>query len=90
MSNLYQELVLRKREVDLKLKFKGPNPTNNNLAIELHAKINDMHNSKSAGMLAVPCSNEIKTAHVAIYGDLCRHVLCRGKRNSAKHLWSEC
>ena len=46
MANLYQELVLRKHEVDLELKFKGPSPTNNNLAIQLHAKINNKHNSK--------------------------------------------
>ena len=41
-------------------------------------------------MMAIQCSNEANIAHVANYGDLCRHVLCRGKRNSAKHLWSEC
>ena len=40
--------------------------------------------------MAVTCSNEANIAHVANYGDLCRHVLCRGKRNAAKHLWSEC
>jgi hypothetical protein len=90
MTNLYQELVLRKREVDLELKFKGPNPTNNNLAIQLHAKINNRHNSKSTVMMAVPCPNEVNISHVANNGDLCRHVLCRGKRNSAKYLWSEC
>ena len=77
MANLYQELVLRKHEVDLELKFKRPSPTNNNLAIQLHAKINNRHNSKSAGMMAIPCSNEVNIAHVANYGDLCRHVLCR-------------
>ena len=41
-------------------------------------------------MMAVTCSNEANIAHVANYGDLCRRVLCRGKRNAAKHLWSEC
>ena len=90
MANLYQEMVLRKHEVDLELKFKGPSPTNNNLAMQLHAKINNRHNSKSAGMMTIPCSNEVNIAHVANYGDLCRHVLCRGKRTAAKHLWSEC
>jgi len=85
MERLYQELVLRKREVELEMKFKGPSPTNNNLAIQLHAKISNKNHSKSAGMMAMAC-----IAHVANYGDLCRHVLCRGKRKSAKHLWSEC
>ena len=28
--------------------------------------------------------------YVANYRDLCRHGLCRGKRNAAKHLWSKC
>jgi hypothetical protein len=71
MARLYQELVLRKREVDLELKFKGPSPTNNNLAIQLHAKINNRNLSKSAGMMAIPCSNEVNIAHVANHGDLC-------------------
>ena len=53
MVRLYQELVLRKRELDLELKFKGPSLTNNNLAIQLHAKINNRSPSKSAGMMAV-------------------------------------
>ena len=90
MERLYQQLVLRKREVELEMKFKGPSPTNNNLAIQLHAKINNKNHSKSAGMMAMACTNEVNIAHVANYGDLCRHVLCRGKRKSAKHLWSEC
>ena len=55
MANLYQELVLRKHEVDLELKFKGPSPLNNNLAIQLHANINYKNNSKTAGMMAIPC-----------------------------------
>jgi hypothetical protein len=38
MARLYQELMLRKREVDLELKFKGPSPTNNNLAMQLHSR----------------------------------------------------
>ena len=33
MAKLYQELVLQKHEVELEQKFKGPTPTNNNLAI---------------------------------------------------------
>ena len=33
-------------------------------------------------MMAVTCSNEANIAHVANYRDLCRHVLCRGKRNA--------
>jgi hypothetical protein len=41
IANLYQELMLRKRKVDLELKFKGPNLTINNLATQLHAKINN-------------------------------------------------
>ena len=89
MKRSYQQLVLRKREVELEMKFKGPSPTNNNLAIQLHAKINNKNHSKSAGMMAMACTNEVNIAHVANYGDLCRHVLCRGKRKSAKHLWSE-
>jgi hypothetical protein len=55
MANLYQELVLRKHEVDLELKFKGPSPLNNNLAIQLHANINYKNNSKTAGMMEIPC-----------------------------------
>ena len=90
MANLYQELVLRKHEVDLELKFKGPSPLNNNLAIQLHANINYKNNSKTAGMMAIPCQNEVNIAHVANYGDLCRHALCRGKRENANHLWSVC
>ena len=74
MANLYQELVLRKHEVDLELKFKGPSPLNNNMAIQLHAKINYKNNSKTAGMMAIPCPNEINIAHVANYGDLCRYI----------------
>ena len=86
MASLYQELVLRKHEVDLELKFKGPSPTNNTLAIQLHAKINNRLNFKSAGMMAIPCYNEVNIAHVANYGELCRYVLCRGNRNAAKYL----
>ena len=71
MATLYQELVLRKHEVDLEMKFKGPSSTNNNLAIQLHAKINNKNNSKSSGMMAISCSNEVNIAHVANYGDLC-------------------
>ena len=41
-------------------------------------------------MMAVPCQKEANIAHAANYGELCRHVLCRGKRNLAIHLWSEC
>jgi hypothetical protein len=85
-NTLYQELVLRKHEVDSEQKFKGQTPTNNNLAIQLYAKIHSRNNSKSDVMMAITCSNEANIAHVANYGDLCRHVLCRGKRNSAKHL----
>ena len=76
MAKLYQELVLRKREVELEHKFKGPTPTNNNLAMQLYAKIHNRNNSKSASMMAIPCTNEVNIAHVANYGDLCRHVLC--------------
>ena len=47
MSKLYQELVLRKHEVELEQKFKGPTPTNNNLAMQLYAKIHSRNNSKS-------------------------------------------
>ena len=90
MANLYQELVLRKHEVELEQKFKGPIPTNNHLAMQLYAKIHNRNNSKPDVMMAVTCSNEANIAHVANYRDLCRHVLCRGKRNAAKHLWSEC
>jgi hypothetical protein len=57
MARLYQELVLRKREVDLEFNFKGPSSTNNNLAIQLYAKINNRKLSKSAGMMAISCSN---------------------------------
>ena len=32
MAILYQKLVLKKHEVDLEQKFKGPTPTNNNSA----------------------------------------------------------
>jgi hypothetical protein len=35
MANLHQELVLKKREVDLKLKFKKYNSTSNNFAMKL-------------------------------------------------------
>ena len=35
MAKLYQELVLRKHEVELEQKFKGPTPTNNHLAMQL-------------------------------------------------------
>ena len=90
LANFYQELVLWKHEVDLELKFKGPSSLNNNSAIQLQAKINYKHYSKTAGMMAIPCPNEVNIAHVANYGDLCRHALCRGKRKTAKHLWSEC
>ena len=90
MAKLYQELVLRKHEVELEQKFNGPTPTNNNSAMQLYAKIHNRNNSKSDVMMAITCSNEANIAHVANYGDLCRHVLCRGKRNAAKHLWSEC
>jgi hypothetical protein len=90
MAKLYQELVLRKHEVELEQKFKGPTPTNNHLAMQLYAKIHNRNNSKSDVMMAVTCSNEANIAHVANYRDLCRHVLCRGTRNAAKHLWSEC
>jgi hypothetical protein len=86
--NLYQELVLRKREVELEQKFKGPTPTNNKLAMQMYAKVHNRNNSQSV-MMAIPCSNEANIAHVANYDDLCRHVLCRKKRNSAIHLWSE-
>jgi hypothetical protein len=79
MATLYQKLVLRKHEVDLEQKFKGPTPTNNNLAMQLYAKIHSRNNSKSDVMMAITCSNETNNAHVANYGDLCRHVLCRGK-----------
>ena len=90
MSTLYQELVLRKHEVELEQKFKGPTPTNNNLAMQLYAKVHSRSTLKSDIMMAIKGSNEANIAHVANYGDLCRHPLCRGKRNSAKHLWSEC
>ena len=90
MADLYQEMVLRKHEVELEQKFEGPTPTNNNLAMQLYAKINNRNNSRSDVMMAVTCSNEANIAHVANYRDLCRHVLCRGKRTTAKHLWSEC
>jgi hypothetical protein len=89
-SKLYHELVLRKCEVELEHKIKGPNPTKNNLAMQSYAKIYNRNKSKSDVMMAMPCLNEANIAHVAIYGDLCQHALCRGKRNSAKHLWSEC
>ena len=39
MANLYQELVLRKHEVELVQKCKGPTPMNNHLAMQLYAKI---------------------------------------------------
>ena len=90
MATLYQELVLRKHEVELEQKFKGPTPTNNNLAMQLYAKIHSTNNSKSDVMMAITCSNEANIAHVANYGDLCRHALCREKRNLANHLWSKC
>ena len=90
MADLYQELVLRKHEVELEQKFKGPAPTNNHFAMQLYNKIHNKNNSKSDVMMAVTCSNEANIAHVANYRDLCRHVLCRGKRNAAKYLWSEC
>ena len=90
MADLYQELLLRKHEVELEQKFKGPTPTNNNLAMQLYAKIHNRNHSKSDVMMAVTCSNEVNIAHVTNYLDLCRHVLCRGKRTAAYHLWSEC
>ena len=90
MAQLYQELVLRKHEVELERKCKGPTPTNNNLAMQLYAKIHNRINLKSDVMMAVTCSNEANIAHVANYGDLCRHALCRGKRNAVKHFWGEC
>jgi hypothetical protein len=71
MATLYQELVLRKHEVDSEQKFKGPTPTNNNLAIQLYAKIHSRNNSKSDVMMAITCSNEANIAHVANYGDPC-------------------
>ena len=84
MSSLYQELVLRKHEVELEQKFNGPTPTNNNLAMQLYAKIHNRNILKSDVMMAIRGSNEANIAHVANYGDLCRHPSCQRKTEFGK------